>query len=160
MLLLSSSCMGQKIDNSTVADLNLNRYLGKWFEIARFDHGFERGISHAQASYTLVKDGRVMVINSGIKNNKVKASQGVAKLTDTPGLLRVSFFRPFYSDYRVMMIDDYYRYALVGSKTKDYLWILSRTPKMDEIDTCIVLYEARSRGYDTNKLIWVDQRCQ
>ena len=148
--------MGQKIDNSPVGELALERYLGDWFEIARFDHSFERGITHARARYTLMDDGSVKVINSGIKDNKYKSSKGKAKLTDTDGVLRVTFFWPFYSDYRVMMVDENYRVALVGSKTDDYLWILSREPEVDEIVLCDVLCEAGGRGYDIEKLIWVD----
>lgn len=148
--------MAQTVDNSPVGDLRLDRYLGNWYEIARMDHGFEKGISHAMACYTLMEDGSIMVVNSGIKNGRLKISKGKAKLTDTTGLLRVSFFGPFYSDYRVLMLDDDYGYALVGSKKDKYLWILSREPEMDDIQLCNVLCEARSRGYRTDELLWVE----
>lgn len=151
--------MAQKVDNMPVRSLTLDRYLGNWYEIARLDHSFERGISHAQARYSLKEDGGILVINSGMRNGKPKTSTGKAKLTDTPGLLRVSFFGPFYSDYRVLMVDADYRYALVGSRSPDYLWILSRTPKMDEKELYNVLFEARGRGYRVDKLIWVEQEC-
>lgn len=156
-VMLSFSCMGQNIDNSPVRSLTLNRYLGKWYEVARMDHRFERGLSHAQAYYYMMDDGTIMVLNSGIKKGKTKTSKGKAKLTGTTGLLRVSFFWPFYSDYRVLMVDENYQFALVGSKTDDYLWILSRTPNMKGYHLDDVLDEARRRGYNTDKLIWVEQ---
>lgn len=157
LTLFSASCMGQKVDNTPVGDLVIDRYLGDWYEIARFDHWFERGVSHAQARYGYTDDGYISVTNTGIKNGKVKCSEGRAKFTDTPGLLRVSFFRPFYSDYRILMVDEDCSFALVGSKTPSYLWILSRTPQLDESTTLDLLYEAVGRGYETDKLIWVEQ---
>ena len=92
-----------------------------------------------------------------MKDGKHSEAKGVAKLTDTPALLRVSFWRPFYSDYRVMMIDSDYQYALVGSGSDDYLWILSRTPQISDNVKAALLTEAQKRGYDTDKLIWVKQ---
>lgn len=154
--LLSISCMAQKADNTPVGELDLNRFLGNWYEIARMDHGFERGISHAQANYTLQGDGSILVVNSGIRKGKVKVSQGKARLTDRTGLLRVSFFGPFYSDYRVLMVDRDYQYALVGSGKDNYLWILSRTPVLSDAVLCYILGEAGDRGYRTDGLIWVE----
>ncbi|MEE1145636.1 MAG: lipocalin family protein, partial [Bacteroidaceae bacterium] len=84
-------------------------------------------------------------------------AEGKAKLTDTPALLRVSFFGPFYGDYRVMLLDKDYRYALIGSGSDDYLWILSRTPKLSENDIITILEEARRRRYDIGRLLWVKQ---
>ena len=149
-----------KIDNSTVKSVDLNRYLGSWYEIAKYDHSFERGLDYAMARYTLRDDGKIDVLNTGIKDGRAKDAKGIAKTTDVPGLLRVSFFGPFYSDYRIMMLDKEYQYALVGSKTDKYLWILSRTPKLDEATQSLILAEADRRGYDTNKLIWVKQSTQ
>ena len=149
---------GPKVDNTPVAALDLNRYLGEWYEIARFDHSFERGIEQAKASYTLNEDGTIKVVNSGIKAGKPKTAIGKGKLTDTPALLRVSFFGPFYADYRVMKIDAAYTYALVGSGGADYLWILSRTKVLPDAAKRELLDEAKRRGYDTDKLLWVRQR--
>lgn len=157
LCLAPCSCKSQKVDNSTVKTLDLGRYLGTWYEIARFDHSFERGLSYAKAQYSINSDGTVLVNNSGIKNGKYKMSTGKAKITDTAGLLRVSFFWPFYSDYRVMMLSDDYNYALVGSGSSKYLWILSRTPKVPADVLQQILNVATERGYDTSKLIWVDQ---
>ena len=153
--LLVGCVSGPKVDNEPVAALDLNRYLGEWYEIARFDHSFERGIERAKANYTLNEDGTIKVVNSGIKDGKPKKAIGKGKRTDTPALLRVSFFGPFYADYRVMMIDANYTYALVGSGGADYLWILSRTPALADKAKFALLVEARRRGYDTDKLIWV-----
>ena len=155
--MLAGCVSGPKVDNVPVAALDLNRYLGEWYEIARFDHSFERGVEQAKANYTLNEDGTIKVVNSGIKNGKPKTAIGKGKVTDTPALLRVSFFGPFYADYRVMMIDDDYTYALVGSGGADYLWILSRTPTISDAVKSALLVEARRRGYDTSKLIWVKQ---
>ena len=158
VLCLTVGC-GQttKVDNSVVNDFDVSRFLGHWYEIARFDHSFERGMEHTEAEYTLRDDGNINVVNTGIKNGKLKTSNGRAKLTDTPALLRVSFFRPFYSDYRIMMIDSGYQYALIGSNNEKYLWILSRKPQLRAEDKTNILREALRRGYDTKQLIWVKQ---
>lgn len=152
-----AGCSKHTVDNTVVTNFDLNRYLGDWYEIARFDHSFERGMAHAKASYTLRKDGKVDVLNTGLKNGKPSQAKGVAKLTETPGLLRVSFWGPFYSDYRVMLLDEDYQHALVGSGSDDYLWILSRTPQITPETKAKILAEAQSRGYDTAKLIWTEQ---
>jgi len=158
MVLLLTGCGGQlTVDNSVVDSLDLNRYLGEWYEIARFDHSFERGMEMTKARYSLREDGRIDVLNTGIKDGEPDEAEGIGKLTDTPALLRVSFFGPFYSDYRVMMLDSAYQYALIGSGSDDYLWILSRTPKLEEDVKEKILAEARRRGYEVEKLIWVKQ---
>ena len=158
--LLSSlfmSCDREKINNTPVNSVELSRYLGYWFEVARFDHAFERGMDYAMAHYTLREDGKIDVLNSGIKDGRARDAKGIAKTTDVPGLLRVSFFGPFFSDYRILLLDADYQYALVGSATENYLWILSRKPLLDEATKALILAEADNRGYDTTKLIWVKQ---
>lgn len=157
LLSLLTGCGRLTVDNSVVTDFDLNRYLGDWYEIARFDHRFERGMQQTRATYTLREDGKVDVLNSGMKDGKYSAAKGVAKLTDTPARLRVSFWGPFYSDYRVMLVDDDYQYALVGGGSDDYLWILSRTPQISDDVRERLVHEAERRGYDTAKLIWVSQ---
>jgi lipocalin len=157
VMAIAAGCVsGPAVDNSPVSSLDLDRYLGTWYEIARFDHSFERGMETAKAVYTLNKDGTVKVVNSGVKAGKPKTAVGKGKRTDKPGLLRVSFFGPFYADYRVMRIDADYNYALVGSGGAGYLWILSRTKEMPENVKSEFLAEAKRRGYDTGKLIWVN----
>lgn len=150
-----------QFNNSPIKSFDLSRYLGKWYEIARFDHSFERGMENVTAEYSLRKDGKVEVINSGWKDGKFKYAEGKAKQPDPsadPACLKVSFFLFFYSDYNILMLDDDYQVALVGSKSPDYLWILSREPKLSKKVTDIILEEAESRGYDTSRLIWVDQK--
>lgn len=151
------ACSCPEVDNTPVQTFDLNRYLGTWYEIARFDHWFERDMDNTIAEYTWNDKGNVQVTNSGWRNDDWKVSNGVAKTTDIAGLMRVSFFRPFYSDYRVLMIDNNYTLALVGSKTADYLWILSRTPEITMEQKHAVVAEAQRRGYETQKLIWVNQ---
>lgn len=146
-----------KVDNSTISSLDLHRYLGQWYEIARMDHSFERGMTHCTANYTLREDGTVQVINRGVSNGDPRMSEGKAKLTDTPGLLRVSFFGPFYADYRILMLADDYSYALIGGSGDDYLWILSRTPTLPYDVREQILREAQRRGYNTDDLTWVIQ---
>lgn len=153
-----SSCNSTEIDNSTVKSVDLNRYLGSWYEIAKYDHVFERGLDYAMANYTLREDGKIDVLNTGIKDGRAKDAKGIAKTTNIPGLLKVSFFGPFYSDYRIMMLDTNYQYVLVGGSNDKYLWILSRTPQLDDATRSLILAEANRRGYDTGKLIWVKQQ--
>lgn len=147
-------------DNSPIPSLDLGRFLGVWYEIARFDHSFERGMDNVAAEYILRDDGKILVLNSGWKNGKYKVAEGKARQTDPltdPAHLEVSFFLSFYSDYNVLMLDDNYQVALVGSKSPKYLWILSRVPVPKDALIDDVLEEAEDRGYDTSKLIWVDQ---
>ncbi|MBQ7178908.1 MAG: lipocalin family protein [Victivallales bacterium] len=155
--LLAGCASAPKVDNSVVKSFKLEPYLGVWYEIARFDHTFERGVQEAKATYSLRPDGKVSVLNSGMKGGKPKTAKGTGKTTATPGLLRVTFFWPFYADYRVMAIDEDYSAALVGSGNANYLWILSRTPQLDLKMKEALLSEARRRGYDTSKFIWVQQ---
>lgn len=156
---LLTAC-SKDFDNSTVESFDLSRYLGEWYEIARYDHSFECGMDNTMANYILQDDGKVVVLNTGWKNGKFKLAEGKAKYKDpegNPGALRVSFFLFFYSDYNVMIVDENYQISLVGSKAEKYLWILSRTPVPDKDLLDMVLEEAEQRGYDTSKLIWVDQ---
>ncbi len=164
LVILSSFCFAfcscgttKKVDNAAVSTLDLNRYLGQWYELARFDHFFERDLNYCTATYVLQDDGSVKVINQGKKNGKWKVSEGKAKLTEEPGILRVSFFGPFYSDYRVLMLAPDYSYALVGGSSDDYLWILSRTQQLNRETRDLILAEAHRRGYETEDLIWVQQ---
>ncbi len=153
------SCAGSVV-NTPVGSLDLPRYLGTWYEIARFDHSFERGMTNVTAEYVLRGDGKVDVLNSGWKDGKKKTAKGKAKQPDpekNPALLKVSFFLFFYSDYRILMLSEDYSVALVGSSSDKYLWILSRTPSLPQPVIESVIAEARNRGYDTSKLIWVDQ---
>lgn len=160
LLIPLSACNGspKDFDNTPVRQLDLGRFLGKWYEIARYDHKFERDLQNVTAEYSLKENGMVKVLNSGTRNGERKIAEGKAKQPDpdkNPARLRVSFFWFFYSDYNILMLDEDYSYALIGSKSNDYLWILAREPRLDENVKSALLNEARRRGYDTDALIWV-----
>lgn len=159
ILMTASACKAQSINTSTIDNLDLKRYMGRWYELARYDHSFERNMEHCEAYYTLEPDGKIGVRNSGIdsRTGVLKITDGKAKLGKYPGQLRVSFFLFFYSDYNIMALGENYDWALVGSKSPKYLWILSRTPSLPEETLEHILDIARERGYDTDKLIWVQQ---
>ena len=155
--LFSGNTAVNSVNNSVVDDFDIERYLGDWYEIARYDHPFERGIEYSKAHYDMLPNDMISVTNTGIKDGKTKTAHGKAKRTDETARLRVSFFGPFYSDYRVMLLDADYQHALVGSKSSKYLWILARTPQLPCEAKATILAEAQRRGYDTKKLIWVEQ---
>lgn len=146
------------IDRTVVSGFSLNDFMGRWYEIARFDHSFERGMDYVTADYTLLEDGTVEVINRGVRDGEPQMAEGRAKTTDTPGHLRVSFFWIFYSDYNVLAMGDNGEWALIGSKSPKYLWIMSRTPRLEPDLLKKALDTASARGYDTSKLIYVEQR--
>ena len=157
---LPFTACSKNIDTSTVDEFDLSRYLGEWYEIARYNHSFEKGMDNTMAQYILQDDGKVFVLNSGWKDGKFKIAEGKAKYPDPSeelGALKVSFFLFFYSEYNVMMIDNNYQVALVGSKNPKYLWILSRTPVVADKVMDLFLEEASGRGYNIDNLIWVDQ---
>lgn len=150
------------IDQTTVKELDLNRYLGTWYEIARFPHSFEKGLVGVTANYSLRADGKIRVINKGYENSlngKLSVAEGKAKIPDKadPGKLKVSFFWIFYADYYVLELDAEYKYVMIGSSSPKYFWILSRTPQMDESTYNMLLDKARTRGYNLDKLEKVQQ---
>ncbi len=164
VLFLISSCKGQHtmIDKTVVKELDIERYLGTWYEIARYDHSFERGLVGVTATYSFRDDGKIKVINSGFKetlDGKRSEAIGKAKIPnpDEPAKLKVSFFWFFYADYFVLELDDNYQWAVIGSKSDKYLWILSRTPHIDESLYNELLDKLKKRGYDVSKLIKVEQ---
>ncbi len=161
-LLLSCGACSKKetVNDKPIREFDLERYLGSWYEIARFDHYFEKDMDFTQAHYSLQDDGSVKVLNSGLKNGKYKESTGKAKRpapASEPAMMKVSFFWPFFSDYRVLMVDEDYRYALVSSKGPDYLWILARDYYLPDEVLQLILSEAEIRGFDTSKLVWIEQ---
>ena len=150
------------IDTTTVKDVNIDRYLGKWYEIARFPHSFEKGLAGVTAEYSYRDDGKIRVVNSGYKGSldgKFSRAVGKAKIPDEdhPGRLKVSFFLFFYGDYYILELDEDYQWAMIGSSSPKYFWILSRTPQMDEETYRMLLDQARERGYDLDQLIRVEQ---
>ena len=160
IVMTAISCNAQsEINRATVTSLDVERYMGRWYEIARYDHSFERNMEYCKAQYTLLPDGKILVENSGVdsRNGKFRIADGKAKLGDHSGQLRVSFFLFFYSDYNILALDNNYEWALIGSKSPKYLWILSRTQKLPEVVLNEILLTAQNRGYDTSKLIMVTQ---
>lgn len=153
----------EMVDKPTVPKLDLEKYTGTWYEIARFQHSFEKDLVGVTATYKLRNDGKIDVINAGYKNTldgKYKEAKGIAKRPDPnePGKLKVSFFLFFYAEYNVLALDtSNYQYALIGSSTPDYLWILSRTPSMDNETYNRLVKKAKDLGYDTSKLFKVPQ---
>jgi len=146
---------------SVVTGFDKARYLGSWYEIARYDFAFERNLDNTTAEYRLLDDGSIGVTNRGHDYVKdvLKVAKGKARFRglDTVAALEVSFFGPFYAAYNVVALDKDYRYALVAGSSTKYLWILSRTRTIPEGVKAEYLALARSLGYDTDKLIWVRQ---
>ena len=151
------------IDKTVVKELELDKYLGTWFEIARYDHSFERNLVGVTATYSMRDDGKIKVVNAGYKNTldgEKSEAVGKAKIPNQkePSKLKVSFFWIFYGDYFVMELDPDYQWAVIGSSSDKYLWILSRVPHMDPILYKQLLDNLTTRGYDVSKLIEVPQK--
>ena len=144
-----------------VANFDLEKYLGSWYEIARIDFRFEKNMDKTTATYSMNSDGTVRVINRGYDyvKNEWKESIGKARFRgdDTRGALEVSFFGPFYAEYNILALDEEYKYALVGGRTYDNLWILSREKTIPENIRQDYLEIAKDIGYDINRLVWVEQ---
>lgn len=159
------SCQTNKnnktMNTTTVSNLDVNRFMGSWYEIARYEHSFEKGMTHVKANYSLLPDGTIRVLNSGMKNGKKKEIEGKArkkKDSNSNSKLEVSFFLWFYSDYFVFELDENYQYAVIGSSSDKYLWILSRTPQLPQSTINDLLIKIKKRGYDTSKLYFVPQK--
>lgn len=160
LMLLTACSYGagrDSINRHTVAKLDLRSIMGTWYEIARFDHRFERGMEYVTATYTLLPDGTVEVSNKGFRDGKEHISIGHAKPTNEAGRLRVSFFWKFYSDYNILAIAPDGEWMIVGSKSPKYLWLLSRTPSLPEQSLRYIISLAAQRGYNTDELIFVKQ---
>lgn len=140
----------------TVPSVDLKRYIGKWYEIARYPNRFQKDCAGSvSATYTLREDGKVGVLNEcRKKSGEMMSANGRAKIADknTNAKLLVSFFWPFYGDYWILDLGPSYEYAVVGEPRRKYLWILSRTPVMDEGTFRIVLERLTKQGYDISKL--------
>lgn len=154
------SC-GSTIPKKAVAVTNFDKakYLGKWFEIARLDYKWEKNMNNVTAEYSLNDNGTIKVDNKGYdtEKNKWEESVGKAKFVkgDNIGMLKVSFFGPFYAGYNVIAVDSDYKYALVAGENLKYLWILSRETSIPENIKMDYLKKAQEIGYDTSELIWV-----
>ena len=136
-----------------------NKYLGKWYEIARLDFKYERNLDNTTAEYSAAADGLIKVVNRGYDTttNKWKSATGKAKFVrdDNVAMLKVSFFGPFYSGYNVIAMDSEYKYALIAGKNLEYLWLLSRETSMPDEVKRKYLELARGAGYKTDDLVWV-----
>jgi apolipoprotein D and lipocalin family protein len=154
-------CTGTPDNVSAVKDFEVKRYLGKWYEIARYDHSFEEGLSQVTANYSMRDDGGIKVINRGYNDETEQwdEAEGKAYFVDSTdkGHLKVSFFGPFYASYVIIKLDkENYQYALVTGPDREYLWLLARTPTLEQATVDELLNFARQKGYNTDKLIWVE----
>ena len=145
-----------------VTGFELNKYLGTWYEVARLDHSFERGLSQITAQYSLREDGGVAVVNRGYlsEEKKWKQAEGKAYFVNTTdeGYLKVSFFGPFYGSYVVFELDKQdYQYAFISGPDTDYLWLLSRTPTVSKAVMDKFITMSAQRGFDTQAIIYVEQ---
>jgi apolipoprotein D and lipocalin family protein len=159
--LFISGCVGIPDDIIAVDGFEVKRYLGTWYEIARLDHSFERGLSHISATYTLRDDGGINVINKGFDRDagKWKRAEGKAYLVSMPdvGRFKVSFFGPFYGAYNIIALDkENYSYALVCGANRSYLWILARNKQLNEETLENLVGIAEGFGFPTDELIFVD----
>ena len=160
LLLFIIGCVGIPKNVTPISNFNLEKYLGKWYEIARLDHSFERGLTKVTADYSLRNDGGVRVLNRGYseKDAKWKELEGRAYFVQQPdiGYLKVSFFGPFYGSYVIFELDhERYQYSLVCGPDKSYLWILARGTEIDDDLKKVLIGRAATLGFDTNKLIFV-----
>lgn len=162
LFVLLAGCLGMPDGVQPVTRFELDRYLGKWYEIARLDHSFERGLSRVTAEYRLREDGGVAVVNRGYSKAEGQWQEAVGRayFVDTPdlGYLKVSFFGPFYGAYVIFELEQQdYRYAFVSGPDTDYLWLLSRSPEVKPELLARFIARAEELGFDTEKLIRVDQ---
>jgi len=160
--LLVSGCVGMPKGVQPVQGFEVHRYLGRWYEIARLDHSFERGLSHVTADYSMRDDGGVRVLNRGYseESKEWKSAEGKAYFVQSPdqGYLKVSFFGPFYGSYVIFELDHKdYRYAVISGPDKSYLWILARTQQLAPELQQKLISSAAALGFDTTKLVFPEQ---
>jgi len=158
---LQSACVGIPENVEVVSDFKLDRYLGTWYEVARLDHRFERGLSQVTANYSMRDDGGVKVVNRGFNLDKQEWDEATGKayfVGDSDiGQLKVSFFGPFYGGYNVIALDqDDYQYSMIAGPDRSYLWILARSPNLDQEILDALVNKARSLNFPTDELIYVE----
>jgi apolipoprotein D and lipocalin family protein len=140
---------------ATVKSIDIEKYQGVWYEIARYEQFFEKGCSDINATYSLLDNAKIEVLNQCIKNGELSHAKGIAYAIDSSNTkLKVSFFWPFYGNYWILDIGENYEYALIGEPSRKYLWILSRTKALDDKRMKKILKLLPSLGYDEKKLIW------
>ena len=161
VLSLSACSTAPPAGVTVVSPFDLNRYAGKWYEIARLDHSFERGLSDVSASYQQQADGSVQVINRGYNSQRGDWKQVTGRALFTGeaqrASLKVSFFGPFYGGYHVVALDPQYRWSMVIGPDRDYLWILARDKQLTPEVRAQLLNQARELGIKVERLIWVEQ---
>ncbi|SHE42602.1 apolipoprotein D and lipocalin family protein [Modicisalibacter ilicicola DSM 19980] len=158
---LGAGCTGIPEGTQAVRDFELEPYLGRWYEIARLDHSFERGLDCVTAEYSRREDGGVKVINRGVnlEEGEPDVAEGKAYFVEDEdvGRFKVSFFGPFYGGYNILELDADYRHALIAGPNRDYLWILSRTPTLEDDVYQRLVARADELGFETDALIEVEQ---
>ena len=163
-MLMLTSCKTIPKGVKAVQPFNADKYLGKWYEIARMNYRFEKNLNNVTAEYSLREDGNIKVLNRGFNFKKEKWQQtvGKAKFVDDKNIakLKVSFFGPFYAGYNVIAIDEDYRHALVAGKNFKYLWIMSRETTIPEDVKEAYLQKAKDLGYAVSELVWVNHNAQ
>lgn len=151
-------------DLPTVESVELTRYQGLWYEIARLPNSFEKGLECVTATYTLKSNGKIEVLNRGYSEEKgsYRSARGTARVPDPdePGKLKVSFFWPFSGDYYILLLDEQYQYALVGAPSRKYLWVLSRTKVLDAALYVRLMDHAEQHGFDTDQVRETSQECE
>ncbi len=154
-----AGCVGVPEGIEPVTGFEVERYMGRWYEVARLDHRFERGMEQVTATYELRPDGTVAVLNRGYRTDKGEwgEASGTARFLGEPDVaaLKVSFFGPFYGGYNVVDLDPGYQHALIAGPDRSYLWILSRTATPPKAEVERLVAKAKSLGYDTSQLIYV-----
>lgn len=162
LALCMTACVSIPEKATAVKDFKQDKFLGTWYEIARFDFKYEKDMDLVTAQYTLREDGKIRVDNKGYNVVKKEWQQKIGKAksvgSDTDGRLKVSFFGPFYSGYNVVSIDEDYNYVLVMGNDLDYIWFLSRTKDMPEAIKTKYKKMAEEVGYDLSRLRWTDQK--
>jgi apolipoprotein D and lipocalin family protein len=158
-VLLATGCVSIPDNITPVTSFQIERYLGKWYEIARLDHRFERGLTQISAEYSMRQDGGLKVLNRGYSNEKQEWSEaeGRGYFVQSPNeaYLKVSFFGPFFGSYIVFELDTVnYQYALISGPDKSYFWLLARTPTIDDNLKKKLIAKAAALGFDTTKLIF------
>ena len=160
-----AGCAPSSAHIPAVRDFDSAKYMGKWYEIARLPHRFERGLERVTAEYSAAPDGSITVINRGTRGDEPRSITGKAKLKHPEvqppaGELRVSFFGPFYSDYRVIELAPDYSYAVVTAGSRGYLWVLSRKPEMKKEQLDDILNRAKENGFDLGELEYPRQSAE
>ncbi len=147
---------GVKTNNNAVKDFKIEKYLGKWYEIARYDHSFERGCENVSANYSLKENNKIKIVNKCIKNDKEKIAKATGYFLKSKDIahLKVTFFWPFYGNYKVIYIDKNYENAIIDGGTYDYFWILSRNKNPDQRILEFLIKKAQIFGYKKEQMIF------